>query len=356
MMSPANWTLSPFTKEDAANPCLTPMAETRFYCPVRKSVVHWEEKDVFNPAAVVRAGRVYLLYRAEDTVGRFAGTSRIGLAESGDGRTFTRHPEPVLYPDNDFMKKYEWEGGCEDPRIVEDEQGVYYLTYTAYNGKLARLCVATSTDLIHWHKHGLAFERAYNGRYKNVWSKSGAIVCRLEQERLVAARINGQYWMYWGEYNINVAVSDNLLDWTPLEYYPGSSIPREGQPGRALFSAFSIRKNRFDSILVEPGPPALLTDQGILFIYNSKNNRTVGDQSLPEGTYAAGQALFDPQDPTALIARTTDPFFYPDRPYEITGQVNNVCFLEGLVPFNGGWLLYYGTADSKIAVASHRPG
>jgi predicted GH43/DUF377 family glycosyl hydrolase len=45
----------------------------------------------------------------------------------------------------------------------------------------------------------------------------------------------------------------------------------------------------------------------------------------------------------------------PEKKYEITGQVNQVCFLEGMVPFNGKWFLYYGTADSKIAVAVH-PG
>ena len=28
-----------------------------------------------------------------------------------------------------------------------------------------------------------------------------------------------------------------------------------------------------------------------------------------------------------------------------------MCFLEGLVYFKGRWFLYYGTADSKIAVA-----
>jgi hypothetical protein len=28
-----------------------------------------------------------------------------------------------------------------------------------------------------------------------------------------------------------------------------------------------------------------------------------------------------------------------------------VCFLEALANFNGKWFLYYGTADSKIAVA-----
>src|SRR5262245_43081259 len=199
MLDEVSWTLGPFTREDAANPCLTPTTSATFICPVRQPTVAWEAKDVFNPAAVVRDGKVYLLYRAEDTVGRFAGTSRIGLAESADGRSFTRRPEPVLYPDNDFMNVYEWEGGCEDPRIVEDEQGRYYLTYTAFDGRLARLAVAVSTDLVHWEKHGLAFGRTSGGKYADVWSKSGAIICRRAGDRLIATRINGSYWMYWGE-------------------------------------------------------------------------------------------------------------------------------------------------------------
>jgi predicted GH43/DUF377 family glycosyl hydrolase len=33
------------------------------------------------------------------------------------------------------------------------------------------------------------------------------------------------------------------------------------------------------------------------------------------------------------------------------GQVNQVCFIEGMIPLNGKWFLYYGTADSKIGVA-----
>ena len=44
-------------------------------------------------------------------------------------------------------------------------------------------------------------------------------------------------------------------------------------------------------------------------------------------------------------------FMKPDKPYEITGQVNHVCFVEGLVNYKDKWFLYYGTADSKIAVA-----
>jgi predicted GH43/DUF377 family glycosyl hydrolase len=76
-----------------------------------------------------------------------------------------------------------------------------------------------------------------------------------------------------------------------------------------------------------------------------------GDTTLAPGAYCSGQALFDKSDPTALIDRQEEYFLRPDRPYEIAGQVNQVCFVEGLVPFEGKWFLYYGTADSKIAVA-----
>jgi predicted GH43/DUF377 family glycosyl hydrolase len=150
MIDDGDWMLGPFQREDAANPCLTPSPTALFDCPVRGETVRWEEKDVFNPAAVVRDGKVYLLYRAEDTVGRHADTSRIGLAESDDGLAFRRRPTPVLYPDHDAMHEYEWEGGCEDPRIVEDDAGTYYLTYTAYDGRTARLAVATSRELVQW--------------------------------------------------------------------------------------------------------------------------------------------------------------------------------------------------------------
>ncbi|HET9432760.1 MAG TPA: hypothetical protein VFO37_03335, partial [Chitinophagaceae bacterium] len=172
------WALLPFEKADEANPILLPDTNTTFLCPVRNSIVQWEEKDVFNPAAAVRNDTVFLLYRAEDSIGKFAGTSRIGLAWSTDGLHFTKHPVPVLYPDNDSSKIYEWEGGCEDPRVVEDENGTYFMTYTAYDGDKARLLIASSKDLYHWTKHGHVFKN--DTAEVNKWSKSGSIVCKYE--------------------------------------------------------------------------------------------------------------------------------------------------------------------------------
>ena len=350
----ARWALLPFTKVDSVNPILTP-GKGRLADPILHEQVSWEEKDVFNPAAVVKGDTLYLLYRAQDRIGHPAGTSRIGLASSPDGLHFSRLESPVLYPDNDAEKKLEWEGGCEDPRVVEDEKGTYYMTYTAFDGRLARLLIATSVDLRHWTKHGAVFAGAYHGRYKDLWSKSGSIVSRYENGHVIATRVAGKYWMYWGDQNIWVATSDDLLNWTPVEMAAGEQppIPLRGQAVNMprLKIVVPTRTKKFDSDLVESGPPAMLTDSGILLIYNGRNIPAIGDSSLPEGTYAGGQVLMDRNDPTRVKHRLEWCFIRPDRPYEIAGQVGQVCFLEGLAHFHGQWLLYYGTADSKIAVA-----
>jgi len=330
----SSWAMIPFVKVDSVNPILS-AGDNEFYCPILKSSVKWEEKDVFNPAAVIREGKVYLLYRAEDKIGRHAGTSRIGLAVSEDGLHFTKQKDPVLFPDNDTLKIYEWEGGIEDPRVVETEDGRYLMTYTAYDGTTARLLLATSPDLLHWTKHGTVL----NGKYKDAWSKSGALIVRETNGRIVATKVNGKYWMYFGDTDLFMASSEDLIHWTPVE-----------ENGK-LRSVLQPRPGKFDSRLVESGPFAQLTDKGILLIYNSMNLDSGGDPSIAKGAYCAGQALFDTNDPTRLVDRLEKNFLSPDKPYEIMGQVNQVCFVEGLVHFNNKWFLYYGTADSKIAVA-----
>ena len=354
---PADWSLVGFGKADSLNPILGPSPAGVFLDPLLKQPVRWEAKDVFNPAVVVRGDSVYLLYRAENQAGKIGKASRIGLAVSADGLHFARQPRPVLYPAPDAQRKYEWPGGIEDPRVVQGPDRRYYLTYTAYDGTLARLCVAASADLRHWTKYGSVFAQAYGGKYQDKWSKSGAIVARYEADgRVVAAKINGRYWMYWGDAQIWAATSDDLIHWTPVEMAAGEKppVPLRAQARTVpdLRVVLPTRAGRFDSDLVEPGPPAMLTAQGIRLLYNSRNDPAFGDKALPLGTYAAGQALFDKRDPTRLLRRLDTYFIRPERPYETTGQVNQVVFLEGLARFGGRWLLYYGTADSKIAVAT----
>ncbi|MFL5508329.1 MAG: glycoside hydrolase family 130 protein [Gemmatimonadaceae bacterium] len=343
-----SWMFGPFVKPAAVNPVISPARGSTFLSPMTDTSVRWEELATFNPAAVVKDGKVYVLYRAEDASGKTEigfHTSRIGLAESPDGLRFTRHAAPVLFPDKDAQARYEWTGGVEAPRIVEADDHTYVLTYTQWNRDVPRLAVATSKDLVHWTKHGPAFAKAENGKYLRSETKSGAILTRVEGDRLVATRVNGKYWMYFNVPDIMIATSDNLLDWTPL-------ADSDGKVAKVL----SPRPGYFDSWLVEAGPPAIMTERGIVLLYNAGNSGQFGAPGLPQRVYTGGQALFDARNPIKLIARSDEPFIRPTEDYEKTGQYKEgTTFTEALIPFKGRWFLYYGTADSRVGVAVWDP-
>lgn len=212
-----NWVIGPFHRPEGVNPVISPQP-TEFYCPMRKQQVKWEESDTFNPAATTKDGKIIVLYRAEDNSAQGIGkrTSRVGYAESKDGIEMKRMASPVLFPAEDNFKDQDWPGGCEDPRVAMTEDGLYVMLYTAWNRKKARLAVATSRDLKNWTKHGLAFDKAYNGRFNNLFCKSGSILTKLKGNQLVIDKVDGKYLMYWGEYAVYAATSDNLIDWYPV--------------------------------------------------------------------------------------------------------------------------------------------
>jgi predicted GH43/DUF377 family glycosyl hydrolase len=343
-----DWAIGPFTRPTNAQPVIRPNPDATFYCPMRGTNVHWEKLHTFNPAAVVKDGKIHVLYRAEDDTGAMnigGHTSRGGLAISDDGLRFARLPRPVLAPAADDQQKFEWTGGCEDPRLAEREDGTYVVTFTQYsgpkNGGKVRLGLASSTNLVDWTKHGSPFAGT---KFENLRMKSAAIVHEVRNGHLVAARINGKYWMYFGEHSVQIATSDDLISWQPVENAEGK-----------LREVMVTRPGCFDSGLTEIGPQAVRTAKGIVVFYNGKNNdpKQNGDPELANGVYACGQALFRLDDPTQLITRLDQPFFKPELPWEKTGQyAAGTTFSEGLVLFQGKWFLYYGCADTFVGVAT----
>lgn len=343
-----DWAWADFQRPEGINPIISPDANTHFYCPLTKDSVEWESNDTFNPAATIYDGKVVVLYRAEDKSGEGIGgrTSRLGYAWSEDGLQFQRKSTPTFYPDNDSQKELEWPGGCEDPRVAMTEDGMYVMLYTQWNRKQARLAVATTRDLQKWDKYGPAFAKAYNGRFKDDFSKSASIVTKMVDGKQVIAKIDGKYWMYWGEKFVNVATSDDLINWTPILTESGDFL-----------KVIEPRPGKFDSSLTECGPPAIMTDKGILLLYNGKNaDGADGDTAYTANSYCAGQALFDPKDPTKLIGQLDKPFYIPEADFEKSGQYPaGTVFIEGLVFHGGKWYLYYGCADSRVAVAIYDP-
>ncbi|MEO6953669.1 MAG: glycoside hydrolase family 130 protein [Polyangia bacterium] len=336
------WSWKKFTRPVNA-PVISPNKKSVFTDPISKKPVHWEKLHTFNPAAIVRDGKVYVLYRAEDDSGAMkvgGHSSRLGLAESKDGVHFTRLPAPVLYADNDAQRSLEDPGGVEDPRIVEAPDGTYILTYTQWNHEKYTIGLATSKDLRTWKKLGPIFQ-GHKG-YEKLLYKSGGIVTSLEHGKLTAVQLLGKYWMYWGEVEVHLASSPDLLHWSPVEEKPGVPL--------VLLKA---RKGMFDSGFPETGPPPLVTSAGIVMLYNAKNAEGVdGDAALPAGGYSVGEALFAAGDPSKLLERHDKPVFRPELPFEKSGQyVAGTTFAEGLAWFKDRWWMYYGCADSFVGVA-----
>jgi predicted GH43/DUF377 family glycosyl hydrolase len=287
----------------------------------------WSELGLFNPAAIMAGEKTVLLFRAQAR----NHTSRIGYAESTDGLHFRVRTQPVLSPEADYEKG----GGVEDPRVVQIN-GTYYLTYTGYDLHSAQLCLATSTDLIHWQRKGVIMP-AYRGSWNTQWTKSGAIV---------PERINGKWWMYYlgtrkdpdGQSRdyMGLASSNDLLHWKDATQKP----------------VLDRRPGAFDSRVMEPGPPPTLTATGILLLYNGADDRLV---------YGPGWVLFDRHDPSRVIARADRPFLVPTLEWEKNGNVPNVIFLEGSVPKSNAkvnqnleLIGYYGAADKFIGAADIR--
>ncbi|EMS34706.1 Putative glycoside hydrolase [Mariniradius saccharolyticus AK6] len=343
-----SWMLGPFERPENAQAIIFPNDQSSWIDAVTGQSVKWESMATFNPAAIVKDGKIHVLYRSEEKLGELeigGHTSRLGLAISEDGISYRRKPNPIFFPKDDNQKEFEWPGGTEDPRIVETDDGLYVLTYTQWNREFPRLAVATSKDLQNWEKHGPIFKDFKDGKYHNRETKSGAIVTELKDGKLVAVKIHGKYWMYFGVPHIWLATSDDLIHWEPIETIDGNFAP-----------VLSPRPGFFDSWLVEAGPPPLLTEHGIVVLYNAGNQQHIGVKDLGNRVYTAGQALFSKDEPWKLLDRTDKPFLKPELPFEKSGQyVDGTTFVEGLVNFQGVWYLYYGTADSMVGVTIWKP-
>ena len=99
------------------------------------------------------------------------------------------------------------------------------------------------------------------------------------------------------------------------------------------------------------GAPPIKTDKGWLLIYHHVDtNETI--KGKRKYVYTAKAALLDLKDPSKMIAKIPYHILEPKMDYEIKGEVSNVVFPTGTVVKNGTLFIYYGTADTRIGVAT----
>lgn len=245
-----------------------------------KPTIPWSSIKVYNPAVVKgKDGIIHLIFRAIGNDWK----SRLGYATTQNNREFTIHKNPVFQP----TELYEIEG-TEDPRVTHID-GQYVMAYTAYDGKCARLALATSPNLLNWTRLGpilptwtIGFWQSISHNENN-WSKAGA---------LFPEKINNHYLMFFGDHHIWPAYSSNLTNWKPSEH-----------------PVLSPRQEYFDAGYIEMGPPPIKTDQGWLVLYHGIQR--LDDVPHDPRIYRLGAALFDIANPEKLLWRCSRPLLEP---------------------------------------------
>lgn len=311
--------------------------------------LRFENKGVLNPACIKEGKYVHMFYRAWNK----NNVSTIGYCKlNGPLKIVERSDKPVLF------SEYKYEQSLEDPRIVYIN-GVYYLTYVAYDGKNVRTAYATSKNLKKFTKMGiispkLTYDEAedlfrscktrlkdryffFESYYKDQVGKD--VLLWYKDAILFPKKINGKFALIHRiPPDIQIVYFKNFKDLT-LNFWK-NYLKR--------LCDFVILESRhwYETRNIGGGAPPIETDKGWLLIYHAVDDMDKGK------TYRAGAALLDKKNPQKVIGHLHEPLFSPEEKYEIHGNVNNVVFPTGTAIFGKKLYIYYGTSDTRIAVVS----
>ena len=103
-------------------------------------------------------------------------------------------------------------------------------------------------------------------------------------------------------------------------------------------------KYRYENKLIGGGCVPIETKDGWLLIYHAVESAKFGN------VYHASVALLDKNNPQKVIARLQEPLFSPDEVWEKKGHVANVVFPSTALAEGNNLVIFYGAADTKIAV------
>jgi predicted GH43/DUF377 family glycosyl hydrolase len=319
---------------------------------LNKTSMGFESHAVLNPAVILVDGVIHMFYRAvaKDNY------STIGHCTfSSPSKILNRSEIPVLFPQMDFESN-----GIEDPRIVCID-GLFYLTYTGFDGLNALGALAVSTDLVHWEKKGVIVpvipidefrhlsqtRGTLNEKYIRfnkvpVFSDTQLRKVYLWDKNLVffPRRINGKLaFMHRIKPDIQLVQDLESIEELTPQYWQQYFLE---------FSEHILMTPEFphDVSYLGGGCPPIETSLGWLLIYHGVHDTIEGY------VYSACAAILDLDHPNKITHRLPYPLFYPEEPWEKRGEVNNVCFPSGAVVFEDRLFIYYGAADERIALAS----
>lgn len=267
---------------------------------------------VFNPGAVRLDGETLLLVRVED----MRGFSHLTVARSADGFTdWQISGEPTLQADPNCREE-KW--GLEDPRIIWlEQQQQFGITYTSFSAGGPVVSLAITKDFRTFARIGAImppedkdaclFPRRFGNRFALIHRP----IVRGQAHMWISFSLDLKHW---GDHRVLIKTRD--------AYWDCHRVGLACQP--------------------------IETEDGWLIFYHGVRNTTAG------AIYRLGLALLDLEKPWIVLRRSDEWILGPSSGYERIGDASGVVFPAGAVinKQTGRLNLYYGAADSSVAVAT----
>ncbi|HTY25967.1 MAG TPA: glycosidase [Desulfomonilaceae bacterium] len=271
--------------------------------------------SVFNAGAVKANGDHLLLVRVEDR----RGFSHLCAARSKDGfNNWIIDPEPTLAPSPVTNPEEVW--GIEDPRLTwMEDLNLWAVVYTAYSRGGPLVSIATTED----------FKK---------FTRIGPVMPPEDKDAaLFPIKFKGRYAMLHRPVSTFSGTGAHIwISFSPdLKHWGDHQVLLQAKKG-----------GWWDADKIGLSPPPLQTDDGWLILYHGVRKTVNG------GIYRLGVALLDLEDPTRVLRRSDQWIFGPQESYEREGDVDDVVFPCGWIAQGDEIRLYYGVADSSVALAT----
>jgi len=311
----------------------------------------FERRAVLNPACYREGNFVHMFYRAVDEKGR----SSIGYAKlEGPTTVVERWQKPIL------VREYDYESvGLEDPRIVKIGN-TFYMTYVAHDGVNAITAYATGRDIKKLKKQGIISPQITYGEVSKIFEET---------------HLKDAYYLFASFYE-KEGGGKNLIWHKDAFFFPKKIGKKFAMIHRILpdihivffnnFAELSVdfwrnyfshladyvileNKHWFETRHIGGGAPPIETKDGWVLIFHGV------EETNEKRVYHVGAALLDLKEPRKVIGKLHEPLFSPTEEWETSRpglEVPNVVFPTGTAIFGDTLYIYYGAADTRIAVAS----
>ena len=327
-----------------------------------------EVEGVLNPAAVRGPdGQLYLFPRiiAKGNYSRI-GIARVLFDDDGDPCGVERLGI-ALEPEADYELRGEGAGGCEDPRVTfVEELGHYSMSYTAFSPQGPRIAFATSEDLIHWKRIGLATFEPYGSiEFDGVDNKDSALFPSPISDPSGTPALALLHRPLFPGTRPEERASDSTPDTQDLHResiwisFRDIDISRDEPEMLRHFTShhrLAAPVAPWEELKIGTGPPPILTRLGWLMLYHGVCEISEPGDLKPKFRYSAGVMVLSKKDPGVILYRSPEPILTPELPEERIGAIANVVFPTGIdrrddLGQPDRFDVYYGMADDRIGVA-----